>query len=155
MFNDGIPSLTPVIHGDIIRGISDEAIDECYPPATAEEAAELEAAEHFCAIMARLEAMEEREERARKDFTGWAKRWHARRMLQGKPKPSRASVQRRHRSNSSASNEDQVTLYDRRYQVAASVSALEVKRSHEKISNRQEKRSRQTFKPIQQPRKSY
>lgn len=90
IFNDGIPSLVNVQGvGEVLFGISDDAIDEIYPP-TAEEIAEIEAAEIFVEVMAHLSLLEEKEEQARLNFGHIKKRWEKRREegLRGRPKPA-------------------------------------------------------------------
>mmetsp|Transcript_9732 Transcript_9732/g.14000 ORF Transcript_9732/g.14000 Transcript_9732/m.14000 type:complete len:189 (+) Transcript_9732:153-719(+) len=162
VFNDGIPAMTSFVQGDLIRLISDEAIDECYPPATATDAAEIEEAERFCAIMARLEAMEELEELTRHDLASYyRKRWQARRTLQDKPKPARnleqqqqQQQQQQRRRNRSNSREEHITLYDRRYHAAVDAHALEIKHIHGKSGTSKlhnNRRGNSAFK-IKQPR---
>jgi len=97
IFNDGVPSLVLASEADatkILHGITDDAIDEGFPP-TAEEAAELEAVEEFVKMMASFDKMEEREERARDTFDHVKKRWETRRAegLVGRPKPAKHSVE--------------------------------------------------------------
>ena len=52
VYNDGVPSLafSKGSESEVLHGISDDTIDEAFPP-TAEEAAELEAAELFVSMM--------------------------------------------------------------------------------------------------------
>jgi hypothetical protein len=85
IFNDGMPSLMMPAH-DAAQGISDEALDEAFPP-DAQEAAELEAVQQFVELLATLSLLEEREEAARLSFTGVKKRWESRRAdgLIGRP----------------------------------------------------------------------
>uniref|UniRef100_A0A6T6G227 Uncharacterized protein n=1 Tax=Craspedostauros australis TaxID=1486917 RepID=A0A6T6G227_9STRA len=91
IFNDGVPAMVPTDKHEVVHNIPDEAIDEIFPP-TAEEAAELEIVEHYVSLMARLDLMEELEEAARNDHTGFLKRWEARRELSGRPRQARHSV---------------------------------------------------------------
>jgi len=94
IYNDGIPSCSfQGTDSEFLHSITDEAIDEAFPP-SAEEAAELEAVELFVEMMANLAHLEEREEMTRfsKDHTGLGKRWIARRELKGKPRPAKHSV---------------------------------------------------------------
>jgi len=93
IFNEGVPSCT--FYGnhpehDVLQSITEEAIDTCFPP-SAEEAAEMDAAEDFVETMAWLSFLDECDERARLSFEGLGKRWSARRAagLIGKPKPMR------------------------------------------------------------------
>jgi len=94
IYNDGIPSCSfQGTNSEFLHSITDEAIDEAFPP-SAEEAAELEAVEMFVEMMANLAHLEEREEMTRfsEDHTGLGKRWIARRELKGKPRPAKHSV---------------------------------------------------------------
>jgi len=97
IFNDGVPS--SVFYGshpdhDVIRLISDEAIDELFPP-SAEEVAEMEAADEFVETMAWLSYLDECDMAARSSFAGYKKRWAARREdgLIGRPHPAKARHQ--------------------------------------------------------------
>ena len=90
IFNDGVPSMTfssEMGRSEALHGIDDVAIDESFPP-TAQDAYEMEAAEHYCAMLADLYLLEQREERAR-NFAYLPARWEARRQmgLQGRPRP--------------------------------------------------------------------
>jgi len=96
IFNEGVPS--SVFYGahpehDIVSHIADEAIDETFPP-SAEDVAEMEAAEEFVEFMAWLAFLDEHEEQARASFAGFKKRWESRRTagLVGKPKSVRPEV---------------------------------------------------------------
>lgn len=95
IYNNGVPSLVCTTEQDIyniLHGIEDPM--ECYPP-DAQDAAELEACEAFVETMAFLAMLEEREERARNDFSHIQKRWEVRRQqgLNGKrPKPAKHSI---------------------------------------------------------------
>jgi hypothetical protein len=92
IYNNGIPSLTfSGTEHEFLSCITDETLDEAFPP-TAEEAAELEEAELFVALMANLAALEESEEAARALHAGLKKRWEARRGLVGKPRAARHIV---------------------------------------------------------------
>mmetsp|Transcript_22053 Transcript_22053/g.46681 ORF Transcript_22053/g.46681 Transcript_22053/m.46681 type:complete len:207 (+) Transcript_22053:173-793(+) len=89
IFNNGVPS--SVFYGihpehEVLQHIADEAIDETFPP-TAEDVAEMEAAEEFVEFMAWLAFLDECDERARFSFSDIKKRWEARRAqgLVGKP----------------------------------------------------------------------
>lgn len=87
VYNNGIPSMTFSSEAEALRGIPDSAIDESFP-LNAQDAYELEAAEHYCAMLADLSIMEQREERAR-NFAYSPVRWEARRRigLKGRPHP--------------------------------------------------------------------
>lgn len=94
IYNDGIPSCSfQGSPSEFLHSITDEAIDEAFPP-SAEEAAELEVVEMFVEMMANLAHLEEREEMTRfsEDHTGLGKRWIARRELKCKPRPAKNSV---------------------------------------------------------------
>jgi len=94
IYNNGIPSCSfQGSNTEFLHSITDEAIDEAFPP-SAHEAAELEAVEIFVELMANLAHMEEKEEMTRfsEGHTGLAKRWIARRELDGKPRPAKHSV---------------------------------------------------------------
>lgn len=97
IYNDGVPSLTfqGTVH-QFLEGIADEVLDEAFSP-TAEEAAELEAAEYFVELMANLASLEEKEEAARTLHTGLKKRWHSRRGLTCKPRAPIHSTNHVHR----------------------------------------------------------
>mmetsp|Transcript_19199 Transcript_19199/g.31884 ORF Transcript_19199/g.31884 Transcript_19199/m.31884 type:complete len:178 (+) Transcript_19199:190-723(+) len=157
IFNNGIPSLMP-LDSDVIRGFSDEAIDECFPP-TAQDVAELEAVEEFLQTLVRLELMEEREERVRLDITLLPKRWAVRRELQGKPRPARSEKE----VNSHYSHEDEIKLvvFDRK-QRDFNNERMEHHHSHKDIvvSKHQLARSnklnrKRPSRPIIQPRKGF
>jgi hypothetical protein len=158
IFNDGIPSLIP-LESDIIRGFSDETLDECFPP-SAQDAAELEAVEEFVQILAHLEMLEEREERLRKDYDyALPKRWAVRRELQGRPRPARTHNE--NRSVRSDIHELQIVVPHRKERDFA-MEALEHHHSHRDTiqSLRQVKRSNMALnsrptRPIIQPRKGF
>jgi hypothetical protein len=94
IYNDGVPSMVfrQGSETELLHGISDEAIDEAFPP-TAQDAAEIEDAECFVALMAHFDLMERREEATRMKHTGLNKRWEARRELVGRPKPAMHRVE--------------------------------------------------------------
>jgi len=94
IFNNGVPS--SIFYGehpehDVVQHIPDEAIEELFPP-SADEAAEIEAAEAFVETMAWLSYLDEEDEAARFSFAGIKKRWEARREdgLVGKPHPAKS-----------------------------------------------------------------
>lgn len=161
IFNDGIPSLTPV-GTDLIRGFSDETMDECFPP-TAQDIAELEAVEEFLHTLVRLEQLEEREERVRHDISILPKRWAVRRELQGKPRPAR-SAERDGSHSRYATTEDElkIIIHDRK-QRDFNAERMEHHHSHRDniVSKNQAARSnrimngKRTTRPIIQPRKGY
>jgi hypothetical protein len=161
IYNDGIPSLMPLGAG-IIRGISDEAIDECYPP-TAEEVAELEAVEAFVEALAEFEMMEEMQEQLGEDFDKFfARRWTARRELLGKPKKARSEPVLMIHGKSKHMTEDElkIVVHDRK-QRNFGFEKMEHHHSHKDdiASKHQVMRSnvklngKITSRTIQQPRK--
>ena len=85
IFNSGVPTLVSPDTSTVLRGISDEALEECFPPSP-EEAAELEAVEQHIHVLASLSLLEDREEENRESFAHYRKRWEARRELQGRPR---------------------------------------------------------------------
>ncbi|KAL7541576.1 hypothetical protein ACHAXR_011917, partial [Thalassiosira sp. AJA248-18] len=100
IFNNGVPS--SVFYGihpehDVVQHIPDDAIEEIFPP-SAEDIAELEAAEDHVEVMAWLSYLDECDEAARTSFAGYQKRWAARRQdgLIGKPHPPRKDRRSRH-----------------------------------------------------------
>lgn len=92
IFAGGQPVLVPVKESGVIRGISDEALDEHFPP-SAQEAAEMEAADQFVRVLANLSLLEDREEKNRSGLNHFPKRWEARRLqgLVGRPKPAKTT----------------------------------------------------------------
>merc|ERR1711884_974495 len=103
IYNDGIPSLsyydenenkseTEITH-DFLRSITDETIEEAFPP-SAEDAAELDEVDVFVELMASLAHLEEREERTRfdPDYKLFGKRWMSRRELVDKPHPPKHTI---------------------------------------------------------------
>lgn len=96
IYNDGIPSCCfQGTDTEFLHSITDEAIDEAFPP-SAQEAAELEAVEVFVEMMATLAHLEEKEEMTRfsEDHKGLGRRWKARRELEGKPRPAKHTVEK-------------------------------------------------------------
>ena len=78
IYNNGVPSMIDV-DGEwkIIGGVSDEAIEEFFPP-TIEEIQEMEEVDLFVELLAEMAVLEDREENAR-SFADIKKRWAARR----------------------------------------------------------------------------
>ena len=157
VYNDGVPSLTfsRGSESDILHGISDESIDEAFPP-TAEEAAELEAAELFVAMMVNFAMLEEREEAARLTQAGLMKRWEARRKQVAHPRPPKHVVQRvNHGEYHLFGNPDSLVVFDHSHQVlehrmrAKETSRVAKPNLHSKMVKATSHR-----KPIQQPRKN-
>jgi len=100
IYLNGIPQLVAFgEHSDheVIHNISDEAIDDLFPP-TATDAAELDATDDFLRTMVDLSYLEEREERARNEFSHVKKRWESRRQdgMKGKGKLTQNRVGMRH-----------------------------------------------------------
>lgn len=153
VYNDGLPSLVYYSEADRARAlhaISDEAIDESFPP-TAADAVELEAAEGFVMEMATLAWMEEREERMRSGHVP-TQRWESRRRrgLMGRPHPvkgGRSVPPSLHGSTSTA-------LIPFGHRIAKQRRHLlnqgSLKPSHSKVMMRAAPRP-----AIQQPRKQY
>jgi len=163
IYNDGIPSCSfQGSSSEFLHSITDEAIDEAFPP-SAQEAAELEAVEIFVEMMANLAHLEEKEEMTRfsDDHTGLGKRWMARRELRNKPLPAKHSIKPVvHRHTPKAEKVTDVVAFDlERSQATLKEYRLrqrEIERmarltTHHKkkvITNRHKKQM-----PIQQPRK--
>ena len=160
--NDGVPSMSPAnvkSESTILHGIADEAIDDCFPP-TAEEVAEIEAAEKFVAIMAHLSLLEEMEEHDRMDFSDFPKRWEARRAegLVGKPRPAVVHPDKETNVHTKAVHETTLVTYDQRHKGLAILQnrerervRAEEKRLHANIKG--PKKNIVTRRPIIQPRK--
>ncbi|KAI2492761.1 hypothetical protein MHU86_21804 [Fragilaria crotonensis] len=158
IFNDGIPSLMP-LQGDIIRGFSDETLDECFPPSP-EEAAELDAVEDFIWTLVQLEMLEEREERVRHDYTILPKRWAVRRELHGRPRAARSTPPVVHLKRS-PEDELKLIVYERKLRDFNS-EKMEHHHSHKDVINskRQVMRCNKALngrptRPIIQPRKGF
>lgn len=163
IYNDGIPSCS--FQGsdtDFLHSITDEAIDEAFPP-SAQEAAELEAVEMFVEMMANLAHLEEKEEKTRfsEDHTGLAKRWIARRELQSKPRPAKHSVTPVvHRNGSNEAKITDLIAFDTershsalkehrmRQREAERMARLTTPHKNKVVTNRHK-----SHMPIQQPRK--
>mmetsp|Transcript_27744 Transcript_27744/g.40955 ORF Transcript_27744/g.40955 Transcript_27744/m.40955 type:complete len:172 (-) Transcript_27744:83-598(-) len=149
IFNDGIPSLMST-GADVIRGFSDDAIDECFPP-TAEEVAEMDAVDYFVNTLAILDLMEEREERIRLDMSTLPKRWAVRRELRGKPHPARSEIPSK---GHHVSHEDEIKLvvYDKMHRSYEKTDRRHTSQ-HAVIRANKKLNSWRVNKPIQQPRK--
>jgi|Transcript_23814 hypothetical protein len=163
IFNEGIPSYVLVgehADHDVLQGISDEAIDEHFPPSP-EEIEELEAVQMFVECMARLSFLEEREESARENFSFVNKRWEARRAkgLVNRPYPPRADAEQKHGHVVNV-NETNLVPYDHSFR-AFGFSDLESKLRARDSRKRAVTRSKPNKGihghrvPIQQPRKFY
>ena len=145
----------------ILSGIDDEALDEYYPP-TAQEAAEIEAAEVFVFTMARLDLLEEQEEHARADFsTMLPKRWAARRQdgLSGKPRPARSTLQEMdvHHALQKPVDETRLVAHQHRHKnlmLTEFVSRQRNKAELNRLPTKIPKQKRAHYRmPIQQPSK--
>jgi hypothetical protein len=101
---------------ELLSGIADEAIDDCFPP-TAQEVSEMEAAEMFVALMSHLSFLEEREEHDRTDLSEFAKRWEARRSegLVGKPRRPMEQKQAAPSHHTRVVHETKIVNYDQRH----------------------------------------
>jgi len=164
IYNNGIPSCSfQGSSSEFLHSITDEAIDEAFPP-SAQEAAELEAVEIFVEMMANLAHLEEKEEMTRfsEDHTGLGKRWMARRELRSKPLPAKHSVKpavHHHTSNAEKITElvafdlersQQATLKEHRLRQREieRMTRLTTPHMNKVVTNRHKKQM-----PIQQPRK--
>jgi len=164
IYNNGIPSCS--FQGsdtEFLHSITDEAIDEAFPP-TAQEAAELEAVEFFVEMMANLSHLEEKEEMTRfsEDHTGLGKRWIARRELISKPRPAKhliTPVIHHHKPNEQkitdlvafdAERSSQASLKEHRLRQRETerMARLTTPHKNKVVTNRHKKQM-----PIQQPRK--
>lgn len=163
IYNDGIPSCSfKGSDTEFLHTITDEAIDEAFPP-SAQEAAELEAVEMFVEMMAMLSHMEEKEELTRfsDEHTGLGKRWQARRELKSKPRPAKHSVKpvvHRHHPGEEKATElvgfdaerNHATLQEHRLRQREiqRMARLTTPRISKKVTNRHKNHT-----PIQIPRK--
>jgi hypothetical protein len=163
IFDDqGMPILSPVDsegESKIIRGISDEALDEKFPP-TAEDAAELEAVELYVTTMASLAMLEEQEEKMRNDPAHHLpKRWEVRREQGLVRRPREATreadkIAKAHRKVDPAGEDEAIIRFDRRGHSAMAVTrTMEAKHSHAMKYPAFARASKKLNKPIQQPRK--
>ena len=95
VFNNGVPSAvltgTQYPEHDTLHNISDDALEEAFPP-TADEAAEIDAMMDFVLTMSYFDVIEEQEEHARSGFSCHGKRWEVRRGegLRGRPHSARS-----------------------------------------------------------------
>lgn len=113
IYNNGVPSLTfSGTEHEFLMSFTDETLDEAFPP-TAEEAAEIEEAEFFVALMANLAGLEEREEAARSLHAGLKKRWEARRGLVGKPRDARHLVNQVHHGEPRLLDSHEIAVTDK------------------------------------------
>lgn len=157
--NDGIPSLSfKGTHTEFIHSITDECIDEAFPP-TAQEAAELEAVDIFVEMMAKLEEREEREEMTRfHPKSGLGKRWEARRELVDKPRPAKHSIKPviHHRQPHDEDVTDLVA-FDPNHHFSVKEHKLrerEISRMARHSMSNKKNTNRHQHIPIQQPRKN-
>jgi len=155
IFNDGVPAFTfQGSESEFLHSITDETLDEAFPP-SAEDAAELEAAEFFVGLMANLAVLEEREEAARMLHAGLKKRWEARRGLSGKPRAPRHLVHPVRHGEPHLLNSNEIVMYDHTSTIVD--NRMRAKHNTQMTKPRMMKRSFQRTaykKPIQQPRKN-
>ena len=157
VYNDGVPSLafSKGSESEILHNISDDTIDEAFPP-TAEEAAELEAAELFVSMMVNFAMLEEREEAARLTRAGLMKRWEARRKQVAHPRPPKHIVQRVNHGEHIFGNSDALVVFDHSHQVLEHrMRAKETSRMAKPNLHKKMAKGTALRKPIQQPRKNY
>lgn len=154
IYNDGMPTL--VVHeGEetkLLHGISDEALDEAFPP-DAEDAAEMEEVENFVNLMATLSLLEEHEEAARTIHAGLKKRWEARRELLGRPRPPMHLVHSVTHGDHRLAESRELVIFDQAHKlVEHRMRARESSRSF-KPNALKNPGFGNRVKPIQQPRK--
>lgn len=155
IYNNGIPSMTLVDEkgvSDILHGVDD--LIEQYPP-NAEEAFEIELAEHFVEEMAFLALLEERDYAARNGFTHFQKRWEVRRAMgpTGRPKPAmHLVVPVSHKAKSSNLRSLVVSSHRDHMQICHKVSLKDAKQRLPAPRNVNMTTLKQP-KSIQQPRK--
>jgi len=163
IYINGVPELVRFgEHSDheVIHNIPDEAIDELFPP-TATDAAELDAADEFLRTMVDLSYLEEREEKARNEFSHVKKRWESRRQEGLKGRPTQSHVGVRHivhgASMLNPAERNIVTYGDHivRTSFPEQDNRLREKSitKHQNISKRSNKGLHGHSKSIQQPRK--
>ena len=156
IFNDGVPAMSfqPGHESELLHGIPDDAIDEAFPP-TAEEAAELEAAEYFVSLMANLAFLEEREEATRSVHAGLKKRWEARRELVGRPRLPKHLVHSVPHGEPRLADSNSLVVHDHAHEVLE--NRMRAKESSRMAKPRVTKKVAKgpVQKPIQQPRKHY
>lgn len=163
IYNDGIPALSfQGSDSEFLHSITDEAIDEAFPP-NAQEAAELEAVEIFVEMMANLAHLEEREEMTRfsDEHTGLGKRWVARRELKNKPRPPKHLVKLVvHGQKPHATKTDDLVIFDPEQNHASLKEHRMIQRETERMArlttphrNKVATNRHKKQMPIQQPRK--
>lgn len=163
IYVNGVPELMVVgNHPDheVIHNISDDAIDEVFPP-TATDVAELEAVDEFLRTMVDLSYLEEKEESARNGFSHVKKRWELRRQQGLKGKPAIHGQGDIHRVNHEASllNPEQMNVvrYGKHLMKTANFNQTSRLREKEVMKNQRMRKSavgqHGHLKPIQQPRK--
>eukprot|EP00934_Nitzschia_sp_Nitz4_P002297 Nitzschia sp. Nitz4//scaffold2_size372955//152622//153161//NITZ4_000408-RA/size372955-processed-gene-0.497-mRNA-1//-1//CDS//3329546733//2297//frame0 len=153
IFNNGVPILTvKSTETDFLRTISDEALDEAFPP-SAEEAAELEAVEMFVMLMMNLDSLEEREEAARTIYAGLAKRWEARRTLQGKPREAKGSIKEVKHGDPRSQETRHVVIHNSGPSLADNHMRMKENAKKNKTQMNFKATKPMHSRPIQQPRK--
>lgn len=160
IYSDGIPVLvsTDADNKAVLQGISDEAIDEVFPP-TLDEQAELETVDEFNEILAELSVLEESEEEARRTFCHIKKRWEARREegLIGKPKPMKAldgHKQQRKNSHCESRSTDVELRSTKKLSRSDQLPVKHIKEERKHFATPKNVRGFHNSKPIHQPRKN-
>jgi len=151
LMSNGMPVATLNTH-EAIRGYSDQAIDEVFPPSAA-DAAEMDDLDDFLAVMVDLSFIEDREEKGRNDLgCVTTKRWETKRKegLKGKPHLSYGSVERVIHENTRI-QQDETRLVTHRRHVDRN-AFVPSNRNNVHYTNQRNNSIRYT-KHIQQPRK--
>jgi hypothetical protein len=153
IYNDGVPSLAfQGSHSEFLHTITDDAIDEAFPP-DAQEAAELEAVEIFVEMMASFALLEEREEATRFVHAGLKKRWEARRELVGRPRPPKHLVHQVIHGGPHLLDASEIVVYDHSPMMHEyRMRAREMRVAKQHMSKKRVSRGMPT-RPILQPRK--
>mmetsp|Transcript_53182 Transcript_53182/g.78942 ORF Transcript_53182/g.78942 Transcript_53182/m.78942 type:complete len:190 (-) Transcript_53182:405-974(-) len=153
---NGNPSCVCVDEAEVMRGITDEAIEECFPP-TIEDIEELEETDFFVALMATLDMIEEKEEKSR-GFSDVKKRWATRRKegipVGGRCRPPKEGdiVASTHR-NLSFKMSDKIVPKGKVYHDGNRIKNWRVGHSMKHPVSKRNTGMHGHFRPIQQPRK--
>jgi hypothetical protein len=158
IYSQGFPSLISLDEVQVIEGISDEAIAECFPPSI-EEVREMEAVEIFVEMLAIAAIMEEREEVSRK-FGDRKKRWSERRKegmrVGGRPRQvthlSQISKVNHNRLSTDLVIFDEVLLKETHFHGDSNALARSQNRGPKK-EKRNTSGMRGHYKPIMQPKR--
>jgi hypothetical protein len=156
IYNDGEPTMTLASEKDrydILHGISDDALDQVFPP-DAEEANELETTESFVKEMAMLAMLEEREEHARRTLCHLEKRWEVRRAAgpSGRPRPAMHLIVPV--DHSVKVRRPMTTTVALHKVCQRSIDRYERAKMTKRIDHRRIKAKAAPLRPIHQPRKS-